>query len=368
MMVDGRFVVSGGWDPVTRLLPGVAAALCGLLLGACTFSVPARERSCADDLCTVRIPPPDLAQAEQRPDLATPGSPAMLGLRTVLATDLEVPVGAGAQDLVAATLVGPTEDGSSLSMMGAPFPLVVLLPASAVPRQGYLRYARRLASHGFVALVQSPRSEEDQQQYRDDTRRVIEWMIAPNGEGAARVAGRIDRERIGIWGHSLGGKISLLLSGSGGEPRIKAVLAVDAVDMVGMRNPIYAADVLLRIHLPEGIPLGLLGQTTSRGVSVCMPGADNETFFARARGPAFVITMTGAAHTDFIDEVERCGSLCSLCPGGTAPVERTRELALKYTTAYFLLSLYGIRDMGSYLFGEEFQRDAAQGAVTRKVK
>jgi dienelactone hydrolase len=286
--------------------------------------------------------------------LSPPGQP---GPHKIARFDLAVPLAGGGSLTV--TIAGPSEDGRELSRVGAPFPLVVLSPGFLLGRGQYDDYLERLASHGFVAVSQSARAEGNHAQYRDDTSKLLSWLIAPTGGSATRLTGRVDSSRIGLAGHSLGGKISLLTAAK--DSRVKAVITVDPVDGQGMP---LAKDSMAAIHLPPGIPIGFLGETISKsGAQPCAPAAFNyEVLYASTTAERFAIRFLKAAHADFVDKPASCFP-CLFCPGGTAPKSQTHELAMKYLTAYFLYTLAGDAAAASYLTGPEVQKDVAAGDV-----
>lgn len=364
-------------------LRGVAALL---LLGSgllgCTMKNPdyCTEPGQADcearpDL-TMPTDPPDLADSTadlstssggdlaQAPDLsmAQPLDPGVPGPLKVVSFDLKIPVGVARS--VDVTVFGPTTDGKEITMMGAPFPLVVISPGFTLDRKLFSNYATRLASYGIAAVLQKSSSEFNHATYRDETRDLISWLYSPTNSTGDHVKDRFDKNKLGLAGHSLGGKISLLVAAQ--DTRVKAVLGIDPVDA---NNP-AAIPELSKIKLPTGVPLVLLGETISKsgGLMPCTPAAGNfEAIYAKANAPAVSITLKDAAHNDFVDNFMSCGS-CGFCPGGTAPKDRTNRLAVKYTAAYFLWTLAGDTRAAAYLTGAEFLKDVTAGYVTSLTK
>jgi dienelactone hydrolase len=363
-------------------LRGVAALL---LLGSgllgCTMKNPdyCTEPGQADcesrpDL-TMPTDPPDLADSTadlstsgggdlaQAPDLsmAQPLDPGVPGPRKVVSFDLKIPVGVARS--VDVTVFGPTTDGKEITMMGAPFPLVVISPGFTLDRKLFSNYAARLASYGIAAVLQKSSSEFNHATYRDETRDLISWLYNPTNSTGDRVKDRFDKNKLGMAGHSLGGKISLLVAAQ--DTRVKAVLGIDPVDA---NNP-AAIPELSKIKLPTGVPLVLLGETISKsGGMPCTPTAGNfEAIYAKANAPAVSITFKDAAHNDFVDNFMSC-TFCGVCPGGTAPKDRTNRLAVKYTAAYFLWALAGDARAAAYLTGAEFLKDVTAGYVTSLTK
>lgn len=320
------------------------AALAGAVLGlvGCGGS-PAT--SCADDACL----------SSRASSLSSPAQP---GPRRTVRFDSTISLAGGGS--LAVTVAGPSDDGREISRTGAPYPLVVFSPGFVIGRAQYNGYLERLASHGFVAVSQTSRAETNHAQYRDDTSKLLDWLISPTGISATRIAGRADKSRIGLAGHSLGGKISLLVAAK--DSRVKSIITVDAVD--GASAPL-ARDVVDTIRLPSGTPIGFLGETISKsgGLQPCAPAAFNyETLYGSTTSARFALRFLKAAHTDFVDNTASCFP-CLFCPGGTAPLTQWRDLAIKYVTAYFLWTLAGQAEAASYLTGIEVQKDVAAGYV-----
>lgn len=340
-------------DFTTRLLRALGLCHVLLLLGACGAQEQeidgCQEAPCTSDPLT---PTPQAAGVN-------PGQP---GARRTARFDLTVPIAGGS---LRVTITGPSDNGSALSSVGAPHPLVVFSPGFNIPRSQYTSYADRLASHGIVAVLQTARAEANHTQYRDDTRKLLDWLITPTGSDAPRVKGLLDGARIGVAGHSLGGKISLLVAAQ--DARVKGVLAIDPVD--GGAAP-QAKDQLSMIRLPAGVPLGVLGETLSKsgGLMPCTPADRNyEVLYAAAPAPVFAIRFLKAAHTDFVDRPSSGCFACLFCTGGSGQA-RTRDLAVKYTAAYFLLALRRQSEVQTYLSGEEFAKDVAAGDVSRQAR
>jgi len=324
---------------------------------------------------TIPTDPPDLADSTadlstsgggdlaQAPDLsmAQPLDPGVPGPLKVVSFDLKIPVGVARS--VDVTVFGPTTDGKEITMMGAPFPLVVISPGFTLDRKLFSNYATRLASYGIAAVLQKSSSEANHTTYRDETRDLISWLYNPTNSTGDRVKDRFDKNKLGMAGHSLGGKISLLVAAQ--DARVKAVLGIDPVDA----NTPSAIPELSKIKLPTGVPLVVLGETISKsGGMPCTPTSGNfEAIYAKANAPAVSITFKDAAHNDFVDNFMSC-LFCGVCPGGTAPKDRTNRLAVKYTAAYFLWTLAGDPRAATYLTGTEFLKDVTAGYVTSLTK
>lgn len=303
-----------------------------------------------------------VADSGGSPDLPLPSfDPDSAGPEKTVSFDLQIPVG---RNNVSVTVIGPSDDGKEITRRAAPHPLVIISPGFTVDRKQYASYGTRLATYGMVAVLQKSTREFSHSMYRDETVGLIDWFATPTGANAGRVSGRVDLDRLGMAGHSLGGKISILVAAQ--DSRVKALLGLDPVDA----NTPPALPEISKIKLPAGIPMAFLGETTSKtgGAMPCTPAAGNyEALYAKAGAPAFAITLVAAAHNDFVDNFAMCPT-CNFCPGGTAPKDRTNRLAVKYTAAYFLWALTGDARARDYFAGAAFQKDITDGYITRVSK
>lgn len=261
------------------------------------------------------------------------------------------------------TACGPSTDGKEITKALGAMPWVIVSPGFSTDRKQYKRHAERMASWGVVAFLQKSPNEWNHARYRDDTVALIAFLLSPTGSDAGRIAGRLDKDRVGLAGHSLGGKISFLVAQT--DARVKALWGLDPVDQ---RDP-RAEKGMSSIKLPPGVPIGYLGEVVSKtGTPPCAPGDSNyEVLYRVGPSPALAITVVGAAHMDFVDDPGACGT-CGFCKGGTAPKERTNALSVKYMTAYFLSTIGREKRAIDTLAGVQFQKDVAAGFVTKVSK
>jgi len=103
-------------------------------------------------------------------------------------------------------------------------PVVIIAPGFRLPVSQYRNYARRLASHGFIAVLVAYDAGLFNVNHLQNARELlaaVDWVTSRNGVP-------VDAARVGAMGHSLGGKLALHAATL--DPRIKAVLGVDPVD------------------------------------------------------------------------------------------------------------------------------------------
>lgn len=232
-------------------------------------------------------------------------------------------------------------------------PLVVLAHGFQIAPSQYDGYLRRLASFGYVAMTTTyPTSlvGNDNPRQAAALAGAIDWALAD-----AALAGRVDRDRIGVAGHSLGGKVALLAATR--DARIKAAFLLDPVDSggpLGCREP---SCVRVRTRLATlAIPTAYLGETTDARalLQACAPAADNFlVLHAASRSPSLAITALGANHVSFLDDPSSCGVACAACNAATADHASVVAMARATMTAFFERWLRGDARYARFLTGDD---------------
>jgi len=272
-------------------------------------------------------------------------------------------------DVIAAT------DGSDMAIFAAyptagpeagPYPVIVVGHGFQLPASQYASYIRRLATHGFVALTADfPTSFFGVSNVDNaaDLLASLDWAAT-----APALAGSADTAQAGMTGHSLGGKLALLAAST--DPRIKATITLDPVDGSMSCNPTDCPDV--SDLMPLDIPTGFIGETTdAQGTfQACAPAADNfATFYAGTVAPSLQVTVLGANHMSFIDDVAGCGLTCSFCNDATVDNATVGALSRSYVVAFYRRWLKGESDYDAYLTGAQAQaRYVATGVATIQSK
>ncbi|MGW3514189.1 alpha/beta hydrolase family protein [Streptomyces hydrogenans] len=149
-----------------------------------------------------------------------------------------------------------------------------------------------------------------------DTRFVLDRLTGPRP--AWRYAGTIDRERIGMAGHSIGGASAA--TAMAGDRRIDA-----GVNMDGTFWDALPSDGL------GGRPFMLLGADEYH-----RPGAGDTSWdstWAGLSGPRHWLTVDGADHLGFTDAPVLLGHFG--IPGGTLATERAVAVTRTYVAAFF---------------------------------
>ena len=256
-----------------------------------------------------------------------------------------------------------------------PFPVVILTHGFQLGPEDYRSTGEHLASWGLVVvlpqlpggLISAP-THIDQKEH---LAAVLNWVDAEAGNPAGSLLGLASANSLGLAGHSMGGKISLLLAAEDSRP--DAVFGIDPVDS----GPPFTLDpagypsVAPELMPSLGIPLVLLGETVnataSFGQTPCAPAADNfQQYYQHAVGPALEIEVLDANHMSFLDNTSILPALA--CPAGSDDPAVTRSLTQGYLVAFFRERLYGDSSMSAFLTGTEIAADAGAGLINYQSK
>ncbi|MEQ9500314.1 MAG: alpha/beta fold hydrolase [Deltaproteobacteria bacterium] len=245
-----------------------------------------------------------------------------------------------------------------------PYPVVLVLHGFRIDAYLYDSYVERLASHGFVACTADfaagviPNHVESAQ----DILEGLDWVLAQTTDA--------DPDRVALVGHSLGGKLAVY--GAAMDPTIDAIVGLDPVDGAMLCNATRCPDAT--DMLPVSIPTAFLGQTLDRmpglGGQACTPTADSyTTFYTPATSPSLEVTMNGASHMSFVDDLEACGFVCSVCQEATMAQADALAIARAYTTAFLLRHVVGDAGYDSWLTGADADATwIAGGAISVQSK
>jgi predicted dienelactone hydrolase len=285
--------------------------------------------------------------------------PAQPGPFTLTSVDASVEVSAVGTSFTTRCFLPDTEPG--------PFPLITLAHGFQLPASQYYLSAQHLASFGFVVCVPEYPAGLFNPNHANNAREllgVIDWALG----ASSPIAAKIDPQRIGATGHSLGGKLSVIAASL--DDRIKAVFGIDPIDSSKNCNPTDCPDATDLLPLP--IPTGFVGETIDAQASfqACAPAESNfETFFAGASSPTFKVHVEGANHMSFLDDPASCGLPCSFCNAATRDHDEVASLLHAYLAAFFLRHLNGEAGYDDYLTGPTAQQRYVQtGVATIELK
>ncbi|MFO0579219.1 MAG: hypothetical protein U1A78_34900 [Polyangia bacterium] len=259
------------------------------------------------------------------------------------------------------TLIVPSDDGTRISSKQAAYPLVLILPSRNVDPMQMKVYAERLASHGFIACLLRAANEANHSQYRSSIGQALYFLT---GDMTSMLKTNIDKGKVGIVGHGLGGKIAfgLLLNNSSA---VHAAFGIDPVNEPGNFDGLID---LANVDTTGRKPIALLGEPLSKvppaGLTACAPADQNyEKFYDAYKGSAVSITFPGATLPDFVPSY-----VDPTCGTATMLAATTQALAVKYTTAYFQWTLLGKQRAREHLLGADFNQDKATYSLTSVSK
>jgi pimeloyl-ACP methyl ester carboxylesterase len=256
--------------------------------------------------------------------------------RGVLSADAHVlpagdPSGPGPENVTAETVnVGGWDGGFAVSVyrpaaLAGPGPAVVFLPARAAPEWQYDSYARALASHGFVVALRTwygfLRTDPE---LAVDAVKIADWLVT---RGVARP------DAIGVAGHSMGGKASIMAALA--DPRFRAVVAIDP-DENGFTHVARGPISGLRP------PLLVVGaEVAYKAFRLCATKDGNyRSFFTHAPPGTVELTLLGADHVQVMDDPSTPGM--GICRVGKVDSQKVRLLARGATVAFFQQHLAGV--------------------------
>jgi dienelactone hydrolase len=249
-----------------------------------------------------------------------------------------------------------------------PYPVVILAHGYTLKPTQYYGYIKRLATFGYVAMTADyTESLRSNIKDADDLRGALDWALA-----ATELAGKVDAAKVGVMGHSRGGKAAVLAASR--DARFKAVLGLDPVDSASPLgcDPVTECPDASSAMASLSIPSAFLGETTDQtGVfQPCAPAADNyTTFYGSAPSKSLEVTLLGANHMSFLDDPKTCGTTCSFCNAETGTHADLISLARAMTVSFFERNLRGDAAQDAYLTGAQAQsRYVTPGLATIRSK
>jgi dienelactone hydrolase len=205
-----------------------------------------------------------------------------------------------------------------------PAPAIVFLPDRMATDDQYESYARALASRGFIVAVRCWYSLfRSDLELAHDTKVIADWLVLAQGG---------EPGKIGIVGHSMGGKDAVLAAAQYGG--FAVVMAIDPDDN-GNVSVVHGPIADLKA------PLLLIGAEVAwRASSVCAPLATNYLrFFEQAPTGTVELTLRDADHVQMLDAPDRFGY--GICRSGTADSRQVRITARRATVGFFIQHLKG---------------------------
>jgi dienelactone hydrolase len=277
---------------------------------------------------------PSMTVAATDPGLA---GPLVAALRTesvpvtggdVLSTDVHYPASGTAVDC------GPT----------GRCPLIVYGHGFSSNKDAYAGHGAHWASRGFITMIPTMVGGADHSKNADDLVAVVTWALVQDQDPASFLYGHIDRQAIGMSGHSAGGLSSLVATAR--DARVQAAAPMDPVDAGGLGEAAVAG-----IRVPVAIAYS--------EDSACNGNGSPRTLYAACVPIKRGVKIVGATHCDPINPPQ---PLCDLFCGGTATAAR-QESYRRYVTGWFEYWLKCDASYFDWVYGARVSADVAAGVV-----
>lgn len=255
-----------------------------------------------------------------------------------------------------------------------PYPVVIVAHGFQLAPSQYYGYVKRLASFGYVALTMDFPTSFAGVNNTDAAKNVaaaLDWVA-----GKPELMGNVNLA--GATGHSLGGKLAMHTAVT--DARVKASIVLDPVDGAPGNpiNPNPACNlpecIDVSAELPINKPTGFVGETldsTAGGFGqACAPAAENFlTFYTKTTAPSLAVTVNGANHMSFLDDVSSCGFACSACKMATLDNKTVNDMSKAFVVAFYERYLRGNTGYDTYLTGAQAQaRYVANGQAKIESK
>jgi pimeloyl-ACP methyl ester carboxylesterase/fibronectin type 3 domain-containing protein len=245
--------------------------------------------------------------------------------------------------------------GGGVDPDGAPYPTLVFARGFMASPSGYTGYGEHLGSWGYIVAIPDF-TDEDHEIRASDIRHLFSYLEAENSNEVSLFFQKIDSDRFGLAGHSLGGLSTMMVASR--DARIN--MAGVPLDPAGSEfNPWDYTPELPNTTAPL-VVIGAPAQLCNNQAEY----NDMYPYIGATHRAKFVIS--DSSHCDFMntDDTGQTG-LCGILCGAYSP-ERS-AIAERYTTAWFNYYLRLDSDYYTYLYGAEADADIQAGVISRTV-
>ena len=249
----------------------------------------------------------------------------------------------------------PSSNGG-VDPSGAPYATLVFAHGFMASRGGYPGHGEHLASWGYiVAIPDFP--DEDTEVRASDIQHLFSYLEAEDANGGSLFFQKIDTDRFGLTGHSLGGLGTLMVAARDDRINMAGVPLDPAGGMLSDWDHEAEAPNITAPLVVIGAPAQLCNNSAEYNDWYLHIGATHKAKFVIANG----------THCDFMntdDEMQLIG--CSFMCGEFS--EERLEIAVRYMTAWFNYYLRLDTNYYTYLYGDEADEDIQAGRITRDVQ
>jgi pimeloyl-ACP methyl ester carboxylesterase len=260
---------------------------------------------------------------------------------------------------------------------GRPLPILLLLPGLGIARSNYTIFCEDLASHDyFVAAIDPPYGGETilpngrRLSANDDAAngdpkqlaaKVREWALdarfvldqlseLDRKDSKSKFAGKLSVQRVGAFGHSMGGSAAfdatlldsrfIAAADLDGAPTGESVTKGLTVTTLRMRSDPNYSDA----------DLAKLGRTRQRWEEMGREGSELWATLARnAKASYYTVSIRDTGHLSYSDAPYVMPSTITRFSNHSLPADQTQTTTLRYLRAFFDMAL---RKKGAGLFAE----------------
>ena len=262
----------------------------------------------------------------------------------------------------------PSADGgATVDPAAVPCPVIIFAPGLTLSPRFYLSYAEQLASWGYIVHLAHYKGVNNLNAVAD-VKTHLDLFLGQNDAPTGLFSGTMDKDRIGVAGHSMGAKYSVMVCME--DDRFKTAVTLEVVDgAAGVMSPKPFAPAISpeRMDEVEEPILYMGGEFTS----FFSPAGQNfDAFYDESVGPAQKVRIFNADHASFHDyQLGVWVEMLHLLMGGHKTNDlQTRNIAIQYMVAWFKVYLEGDESFRTYLTGDVAQADVVAGLVEISTK
>ncbi len=286
------------------------------------------------------------AQAQVPPD---PGQPGPYNVAHITITTRNPSTGSN----LSTDIYYPSSSGG-VDPSGAPYATLVFAPGFLAGSSSYPGDGEHLASWAYIVAIPNFPSEAVEVR-ASDVQYLFSYLEAENANSGSQFFQKIDTNRFGLVGHSLGGLSTMMVTAR--DSRIKVAVALDAANPNAWNYEQEAPNITAPLVV-IGAPAQLCNLNANYNDMYTFVGAGHKARFVIANG----------SHCDFMNTdnpLYRSG--CYFLCGGQFSAERLR-LIERYMTAWFNYYLQGEAEYYTYLYGDRANEDIQAGLLTRDLQ
>jgi len=260
------------------------------------------------------------------------------------------------------TVYFPSTDSRKADSDASSYPVIMFAPGFNCPPVLYHTYGEQLASWGYIVHFAHYIGLNNAVTTQDISEH-LDWVLEQNFNPYSPLVGAVDGTRVGVTGHSMGGKYTVMACIE--DDRFSAGVALDPVDAAASLDS--GSDYFPSIT-PERMsevdePMLFIG--TEYASFLTPVEEDFHQFFLYAESPAQELRVLNSDHVSFIDDIGSILDFMHIAFGNHPDVDdvTAKNVAIRYMVSWFNVHLKGQTEFQTYLTGPMAQQDIDEGRV-----